>query len=167
MILYWKIRTFKRPRWNTKLLVKTWPRAFEKVSSWRDFEVYDEEGNLIVIGTTEWALIDAKELRLAKITEKMANEYGIVKRAVFEEEISGKLKPDENAKKIIEYTARRRDIDTNHHVNNINYLEFAYDVFPENVDVDFNNLEIYYKKQIKLRRNSIYVLFRRKQCTYS
>lgn len=161
MLLYWKIKTFKRPCWNTELIVKTWPRAFEKVSSWRDFEMYDNEGNLLVIGSTQWALIDAKELKLAKITEEMANEYGIVERAVFKEEIIGKLKPDENAKKLGEYTARRRDIDTNHHVNNINYLEFAYDVFPENVDVDFNNLEIYYKKQIKLRRNSIYVLFRR------
>lgn len=161
MLLYWKIRTFKRPCWNTELIVKTWPRAFEKVSSWRDFEMYDNEGNLLVIGSTQWALIDAKELRLAKITEEMANEYGMIDKAVFEEEITGKLKPDENARKLGEYTARRRDIDTNHHVNNINYLEFAYDIFPENVDVDFNNLEIYYKKQIKLRRNSIYVLFRR------
>lgn len=161
MLLYWKIKTFKRPRWNTELLIKTWPRAFEKVSSWRDFEMYDNEGNLVVIGTTQWALIDAKAGKLSKITEEMANEYGMVEKAVFEEEILGRLKPDENEKKVGEYTARRRDIDTNHHVNNINYLEFAYDVFPENVDTDFNNLEIYYKKQIKLRRNSIYVLFRR------
>lgn len=42
MLLYWKVKTFKRPRWNTELTIKTWPRKFEKVSSWRDFEVYDE-----------------------------------------------------------------------------------------------------------------------------
>ncbi len=42
MLLYWKIKIYSRPKWNTKLIVKTWPRKIEKVSSWRDFEVYDE-----------------------------------------------------------------------------------------------------------------------------
>ena len=46
MLLYWKIKTFKRPCWDTELTVKTWARKFEKVSSWRDFEVYDNEFNM-------------------------------------------------------------------------------------------------------------------------
>lgn len=110
-------------------------------------------GELIIIATTEWVLIDVKKQGIAKITEKMANEYQIVPKSVFEEEIKGKLKPEENMTKMHEYTARRRDIDANHHVNNVNYLEFAYDAFPKDLKVDFNNIEIYYKKQIKLRRN--------------
>ena len=37
------------------------------------------------------------------------------------------------------------------HVNNLYYLDFAYDALPENLwDKPFNNLEILYKKQIKL-----------------
>lgn len=110
-------------------------------------------GNLIIIATTEWVLIDVKKGTIAKITEKMANEYEIVPKSVFEEEIKGRLKPEENMIKTHEYTARRGDIDANHHVNNVNYLEFAYDVFPEDIKVDFGNIEIYYKKQIKLRRS--------------
>lgn len=160
MLLYWKVKTFKRPKWNTELTIKTWPRKFERVSSWRDFEVYDDKENLILIATTEWVLIDVEKQKVAKITEKMANEYEIVSKSVFQEDIKGRLKPEENMIKTHEYTARRRDIDTNHHVNNVNYLEFAYDAFPENTKVDFNNIEIYYKKQIKLRRNSINMLLK-------
>ncbi len=52
---------------------------------------------------------------------------------------------------IYKYTAVRRDIDANHHVNNVNYLEFAYDALPEKINLNFENLEIFYKKQIKLR----------------
>ena len=52
--------------------------------------------------------------------------------------------------KIYEYTAKRRDIDVNHHVNNVNYLEFAFDAFPKDLEIKFNNIEIQYKKQIKL-----------------
>ena len=46
-------------------------------------------------------------------------------------------------KKVYEYTAMKRDLDANHHVNNVNYLELAYEAFPEDV-------EICYKRQIKL-----------------
>jgi len=49
MLLNWKIEVFRRPNWDAEVTVKTWPRKFEKVSSWRDFEVYDKDGNLIVI----------------------------------------------------------------------------------------------------------------------
>ena len=149
MLLYWKIKTFKRPCWDTELKVKTWARKFEKVSSWRDFEVYDNEENLICIGTTQWVLIDIKKQRPAKITEEMANKYEVNRKSVFEEEIAGRLNEEENMQKVYEYKASRRDIDANHHVNNVVYLELAYDALPQNLEMDFENFEIYYKKQIK------------------
>lgn len=150
MILYWKIKIKKRPHWNSELLIKTWGRNFSKVSCWRDFEVYDETGEKIAIAATEWVLIDAKKLSLTRMTEELINAYGDVPKKVFEEDISGKIMEPENNEKIYEYTSKRRDIDVNHHVNNVNYLEFAYDAFPKDLSVDFNNLEIYYKKQVKL-----------------
>lgn len=157
MLLYWKIKVYKRPCWNEAIIIKTWARNFEKVSSWRDFEVYDKNGEIITIGTTQWVLIDAKKQKVAKITEDMANEYGLVQKSVFKEELTGKLVPEEYIEKVYEYTARRRDIDANHHVNNIIYLEMAYDAFPQELSIDFQNLEIYYKKQIKLgEKVSIY-----------
>ena len=160
MLLYWKIKTIKRPHWNTELMVKTWARKFEKVSSWRDFEVYDNDGNLILIGTTQWVLIDVKKQSIAKITDKMHEEYGIFEKSVFEDEVSGKLQLEDKMEKVYEYTPTRRDIDSNHHVNNVNYLEIAYDAFTTGMNLDFENLEIYYKKQIKLRRNSMCLLFK-------
>ena len=33
MLLYWKLKIYERPNWNAKLIIKTWPRAFSKVSS--------------------------------------------------------------------------------------------------------------------------------------
>lgn len=150
MLLYWKIQVYERPRWNTNLIIKTWPRGFSKVSSWRDFEVYNEEGKKIAIASTEWVLVDAQKRNIARITDKMIEEYDIVSKKVFTEEITGKLKEPENMEKVYEYTSKRRDIDVNHHVNNVVYLELAYDALPKDINVDFNNLEIFYKKQVKL-----------------
>ena len=99
-----------------------------------------------------------KDNSIAKIPEKLRDEYKLFKKTVFEEEISGKLKPEEDMKKVYEYTGATRDIDANHHVNNVVYLELAYDAFPNDVDFNFSNIEIHYKKQIKLRRNSRNIL---------
>lgn len=150
MLLYWKIQTYKRPCWDTEVKVKTWARKFEKISSWRDFEVYDKEENLICIGTTQWVLIDVKKQRPAKITDEMAQKYKLFEKSVFEEEPKGKLREQENMQKIYEYIAVRRDIDANHHVNNVVYLELAYNALPQDIKMDFKNVEIYYKKQIKI-----------------
>lgn len=150
MLLYWKIRFFKRPSWNTEITVKTWAREFARVSSFRDFEAYDEEGKIVAIATTEWVLIDNQKGTIGKITEEMAARYEMDSKTVFEEKIVSKLKTPENMKQVYEYTAKRRDIDVNHHVNNGIYLELAYDAFPNNIKIKFDNLEIYYKKQIKL-----------------
>ena len=46
----------------------------------------------------------------------------------------------------------KRDIDTNHHVNNLNYLDFAYDAIPDDIyfNSNFKNVEIMYKLEAKL-----------------
>ena len=151
MLLFWKVRFFKRPTWNTDLEVKTWPRSFNKISSWRDFEVYDENREKVAIATTEWVLIDVKKHGIGRITEEIINSYGITDKSVFQEEVSGKLKEEENIQATYEYTATRRDIDVNHHVNNANYLDIACEAFPNDFDIDkVKDIEIYYKKQIKI-----------------
>lgn len=151
MLLFWKVKFFKRPRWNTDLVIKTWARSFNKISSWRDFEVYDPNGEKIAIATTEWVLIDVKKGGIGRITEELINKYGLVEKAVFEEEPTGKFKEEENMKETYQYTAARRDIDVNHHVNNANYLDIAYEALPIDLKIDeFENIEIYYKKQIKI-----------------
>lgn len=149
MIIYWKVKIFKRPRWNTELTIKTWGREFTKISSWRDFEAYDNTGEKIAVASTEWVLIDAKKGKIGRITDKMIDDYGKVEKQVFNGNLVGKLQEPENMKKVYEYTAERRDIDTNHHVNNIVYLEYAYNALPEDININFNDIEIYYKKQIR------------------
>ena len=51
-----------------------------------------------------------------------------------------------------EDTIQRRDLDTNHHVNNANYVDFAYESLPKDVyeNYDFKNMEVTYKHELKL-----------------
>ena len=152
-LLYWKIKIFDKPKWNTKLHIKTWARKLEKVSSFRDFEVYDNNEKLIAIASSKWALLDVNTNSVSRIPECMNEEYGTIEDSVFDTPIDAKIKESENAKLTYEYTIQRRDIDTNHHVNNLYYLDFALQALPEDVYYcnDFTEIEILYKKQLKVK----------------
>ena len=149
MVLYWNLQIYKRPKWNSELEIKTWVREFSKISSWREFEIYCE-GEKIGIAISEWVAIDTLKNALSKMTDDMVEKYGICEKTAYDKKLTGRLKEPEKLEKIYEYTAKRRDLDTNNHVNNTIYLEYAYDALPEGLSLNFNNIEIYYKKQIKL-----------------
>ena len=149
MILYWKVKIIKRPKWKTELKIKTWPSEFNRVLTWREFEVYDKEEK-IAVASTQWVAIDLRDANIIKITDEMINKYGLVESKAFDKKLNGRIKEPEDMKKTYEYTTTRRDIDTNDHVNNVIYLEFAYNALPKDISINFDNIEIYYKKQIKI-----------------
>lgn len=150
IILNWKVKVFLRPSWGHTLTVKTWPRIIEKIYSYRDFELFDENENLVAIATSKWVLINPKTSSIAKITPKMVDDYGIYEKQVFKEKMDEKLKVPEQLDYVYSYTIQRRDIDTNHHVNNLNYIDFALEALPKEVidKLPLSELEIIYKKQI-------------------
>ena len=69
VLLDWKVQVLKRPKYGEKLNVSTWGRTMKRTYTYRDFEMYDEENNLCVIGTSKWVLIDIETGRISKITE--------------------------------------------------------------------------------------------------
>ena len=59
----------------------------------------------------------------------------------------------EKVKDTLVYKIRRFDLDLNKHVHNLNYLDYAYEVLPEDVyfgESEFKNVEISYKKEVSL-----------------
>lgn len=153
VILNWKVRIFKRPVYGESILVKTWSRDSVKFYTFRDFEVYNEQNELIAIATTKWVLMDAKTMSLTRITEDMIKHYKPDTKRIFENEAEiGKLNIPTEFSSVTTYTIQRKDIDINKHVHNTTYLDFAYEALPEEVyeHANINNFEVMYKKEIKL-----------------
>ena len=153
VLLNWKVRIFKRPSYGESVLVKTWARNSVKFYTYRDFEVYNKSNELIAIATTKWVLMDAKTMRLTKITDELIEKYEPEMQYVFKEEPEvNKLDVPSTASDMISYTVKRKDIDINKHVHNTYYLDFAYEALPEEVyeKDNLDNIEILYKKEIKL-----------------
>ena len=152
ILLNWKLEVFSRPAWNTKLKINTWSSKHTLIAFYRDFEILDENNNLVAVATSKWVLFDFNKNGIAKITDEMEARYSHVDKHVFDTPMNEKLKEPESSSLVTKYMVRRHDIDTNHHVNNLNYLDFAYEAIPEDdfFNTDFKNVEIMYKHEAKL-----------------
>ena len=82
-------------------------------------------------------------------------EVSIFEKSVFNEPFKEKITVPEDLKLNFNYTIQRRDIDTNGHVNNLHYIDYALETLDEDVynNNSFDNLEVVYKKEIKLKEN--------------
>ena len=156
LLLDWKVQIMSYPHSNESITIKTWPRNFDKLYSYRDFEVYDKNNSLIAIASSKWFAIDTENKKIRKLTPEITEAYGeSVTNSVFNEPFKNKVTVPEDLKLNFTYTTQRRDIDTNGHVNNLNYIDYALETLDEDIfnNITFNNLEIVYKKEIKLKEN--------------
>lgn len=152
VLLGWKVKIIKRPKYNEELIVYTWSRDPGRVSSYRDYEIYDDNNNLCVVATSKWAVVDCNTGKLSEITDKIIEPYKSESTKALEEEYNFKLREPEKSIFSARFKAQRRDIDFNRHVHNLNYLDYAYETIPQEVydEGEQENIEIMYKRQIKL-----------------
>ena len=151
-LLNWKVKIISRPKYGDVITINTWSRYSTKLYSYRDFEVLNSEGEVIAIATSKWILIDVQKNKVAKIEENLISKYYPENRSLFDIVDLPKLEEPENFTNCVDYKIRKSDIDVNNHVNNLNYLDIACEVFPDDIWKlnTCNEFEILYKHQIKL-----------------
>ena len=154
LILNWKIEVLSRPKYKDIITINTWARKIEKCFSLRDYEIYCNN-ILIAKATSKWVLVNANTARIVRVPEKTIEKYEPNGKSVFEEEMEEKLKEPENSILTYEETVGRTKIDTNNHLNNVYYLNFAIESLPEEVyeNEELNNIEIMYKRASKYKEN--------------
>ena len=157
ILMDWKLQVIKRAGFGEKLIVKTWAKTMIKPQfyTYRDFEVYNEQEELIAIATSKWVFLDIEKQRISKIDLEVLKLYNPDDKCVFGVEEIEKIDIPDNFETVTEYQVKRFDIDVNRHMHNLNYLNLAYEVLPEYIynTQEFNNVRVTYKHQIKLGDN--------------
>ncbi len=154
VLLEWKLQVLKRPYADEKIVLKTWGRPLtSKIYVLRDFQMFNEAGELCAIATSKWCLINTTTGKIAKLPNNISEIYhGFRDYSVFNESDAPKLEVPDSAPIVSDqYKIRRFDLDLNKHVHNLNYLDYAYELLPENIydGNELNNVEIVYKREIK------------------
>lgn len=154
VLLGWKVKVLKRPIYGDKLHIITWARNVEKFSTYRDFEAYNQNNELVIIATSKWVLVDTTTGRLRPIPEEIMKKYKPDTKMVFpeNESVLSKLSDASEYQSQTIYTVQRSQIDLNKHMHNLYYLDIAYETLPKTVYENniFDSFEICYRKQIRL-----------------
>ena len=132
--------------------VKTWVVGYSKITSRRDFIMYDQDGREIAKGTTEWVIIDLISRRLMRIPQFILD--GHPKEAAAPAMEQNFLRaPSFEGKQAIntcQIQTRLEDIDVNSHVNNQHFTSWALQSTPKEIfeNKDITDLLVYFKKEI-------------------
>lgn len=146
ILLNWKVKRFKEIKWSEHFKIKTWPAKHTSVFSIRNYEVYNEDGERVAIASTRWVLMDLNTKKLVRDITDVVEKYSEYEKMLFDEDFP-RLKVPSNIEYKYNYTVQKRDIDTNDHVNNVKYLEIAYEALPDEVyeKGKFKNIDVMYK----------------------
>ncbi len=147
----WYVEIERFPKYGDKIKAVTWSQgATSMFSTSRDFELFCN-GELCGKGTTRWIYFDLNANRPSKVTDEILAKYQPEKKSVFADAKLPKFEVPEAFSREIELTPRRNDIDFNHHVHNLVYLDYAMEALPEEVyrAHNFSTIRITYKSAVK------------------
>lgn len=149
MLVQWHVRMVGTALWNEPLEVTTWPRTMEKLTSERCFTIKKPTGETVAVGESSWILVNADTGRAMRIPPEVAAAYTLLPDEVFPEPLP-RLTQRTGALSW-RGTVQRRDLDTNRHVNNLVYLDYARQALPEALaECQFREVHIRYHRQLLL-----------------
>lgn len=153
MILKSKFEIIKQPKMHSTVYAETWPLTPRKAFYIRDYLIMDQDGEILIKGTSQWVIVDIesrKALMNPEITypletycEERSMEPKFAKIGSFESDNSILLKPSYS------------DVDVNGHINNSKYANYIYNALYPNVN-QISKFQIEYHKEI-LPKQEIYV----------
>ena len=121
-------RIKRYPQLDEKMEIHTWPKGLERLFALRDFEIFDEAGDVIAGGSGYFLIIDSQTRRpqrvdtLREAIEVYPDKHAIPEKASNSIDFSN---PEENFSIKIRYS----DLDLNDHVNNAKYIQFVLDSY--------------------------------------
>lgn len=149
----WRLEVKRRPLWRAPLRLETWPRTMNGFFSERDFFAWHGPQE-IARASSRWILVDARSGRSTRVSDAVRSAYAnqLDTLEVFPgDPLPSNGKPSPDAVPAFETTVGRRDIDTNLHVNNLHYLDYAIEALPEEIYRDLpSTVEIVFRRQILL-----------------
>lgn len=147
VLLNWRVKILKRPQYNEIVTVNTWANFSKNIYSIRSFELYVND-ELIAIADSKWVYVNAHTHQIEKIDDDLIANYGQEEKTLFDTEFRDRTKMPGNLEELYTYTTMRRDLDVNHHVNNIVFLDIANELIDNDLILNSTDFSIVYKKEI-------------------
>lgn len=143
----WQIVVNRYPRLGENVETGTAPYEFKGFIGFRNFCMKDEAGNYLAYANTLWSLLDTQTAKPAKPSEEMLKGY-VLEPKLDMEYAPRRIPVPEFGEDGEPVLIRPHHLDTNHHVNNGQFVRIALDSLGKNYRV--GQLRAEYKKQVML-----------------
>ena len=149
--LYWvlvktRITKYLEPKAFSKIYIKTWPLEKGRIDFIRNYEIKDADDNLLVVGSSQWCLIDADSRKIVK-TDGISYPGVCFDEKIYHEKLSS-IKPLLN-NKVFSFRVGNSSLDHNWHMNNSKYADIVYDALMPSEIEKIKDFQINYLHEAK------------------
>lgn len=141
----WQIVIERAPKLGEEIVISTWPYDFKGIYGYRNFTIQGRQGEYLVKANSVWFFFDTEAGRPVRVGEKDVRGYGTAGDTKLDMEYAPRrIALPSEYEEAPGIAVGRHNIDTNHHVNNAQYVEIAREVLPEGIKIC--ELRVEYKK---------------------
>lgn len=126
----WQIVIQRLPMLSEYIKVSTWPYDFKGLYGYRNFRITDVQGQVCAIANSIWVNYDTRLKRPIKVNPQDVAAYALEER-IDMAYAPRKIVIPENSTALEGFPVVASNIDTNHHVNNGQYIKMAENYLPD------------------------------------
>ena len=130
MLSSWQIVIEKYPVFGQNIIVGTQPYDFKGMLGYRNFVIMDEDRHPMIKANSVWCLLNTDTGRPIRVREEDVSCYETAPRLDMEY-ADRKIAIPVGGRRMEPFFVRPHQIDTNHHVNNGEYVLMAREYIPE------------------------------------
>lgn len=128
MLYKWNVEIDRYPQYLEEIEIQTWVSSFEKIRINREF-VIQCSGKTICRAQAVFIVVDLKKKKPIALPSSISSSYPIWNRKNFER--VEKIGKGDLFISNVKWNVLRRDIDMNHHVNNIVFVDWLWEALPK------------------------------------
>lgn len=140
----WQVEVERYPKLGERVTIGTFPYDFKGFLGYRNFVMLAEDGGYLAKANSLWTLLDTDTGKLTAASPDFVSKYVLEERLDMEYASRKIALPKEGAAQE-PIVVQKHHLDTNHHVNNGQYVVIAENFLPEHFEVKGFRAE--YKKQ--------------------
>lgn len=143
----WQIIVNRYPKLGETIVASTVPYGFKGFLGMRNFTLKTETGELLSYANSIWTNIDTNTGLPARLTEEDTRGY-VLNEKLEMDYAPRKITLPENMMQEEPFVIQKHHLDTQHHVNNCQYIRMAADYLPEGFAI--HQMRAEYKRQALL-----------------
>ena len=125
----WRIVIDRYPVLGERIKIGTWATSSKGIYGYRDFVIMDQDGNYLVRAESIWFFCDTEKMVPVRVMPEDVAVYGN-EEALDLGKAHRKILIPEEYEEGIPVTIATHHLDTNHHVNNAQYVDIAREAVP-------------------------------------